>query len=196
MRWWYALKNGWNQRAILKRFLTDREKQIFSLSEITLDKLDQANVAILVLDFDGVLGPHDALQPLPEAERWLTTLCQNLGEHRVAIFTNKPKTERLHYFAQRFPSIFVVQGVKKKPYPDGIWEVANFKGVPPHRVLLLDDRLLTGMLATCLAFSQGWYFCQPYRNVWRHPFKEVFFSFLRGVERTLFWLVPTNRDPR
>lgn len=186
-RWWFALKEGFVLRKQLKNFLIDPSKQINSLTEITAQRLDQQNIAILILDFDGVLAGHGASQPLPEVENWLTTLSQTIGEQRIALLTNKPIHPRLQYFAKHFPGIHVVQGVRKKPYPDGILEVANYRGLPPHRVLLVDDRLLTGMLATCLAYSQGWYFRRPYSNYWHRPLKESFFSFLRCLERALFY---------
>jgi hypothetical protein len=186
MRWWFAIRNGWQQRKQLRQFLINPQKQIHALSEITLEKLEQANIAILVLDFDGVLAGHDALEPDPDALLWLQKLSANIGEQRIALLTNKPKPERLRFFSQHFPSIHVVQQVRKKPYPDGILEIANYRGVAPHRVVLVDDRLLTGMLATCLAYSQGWYYTPPRTNYWKHPFKEMFFGMLRGLERLVF----------
>ena len=174
---------AWQQRKALKRFLMAPGLQISSLDELTPQRLDAANIAILVLDFDGVLAWHDADAPLPEAERWLVSLSQTIGEHRLALFTNKPKSIRVAYFQKRFPSLYIVHGVRKKPYPDGITQVASYKGVPVHRVALLDDRLLTGMLSVCLAYSQGYYFVKPYHNFVRHPFKESFFSCLRHLER-------------
>jgi predicted HAD superfamily phosphohydrolase YqeG len=183
MRWWYAIKMGWQQRKALKRFLVEPTRQVHALSELTLQRLDEANVAILILDFDGVLAPHDQPLPLPVAKEWLTQLSQTIGEQRIALFTNKPISERIAYFQKYFPSIFIVHGVRKKPYPEGILQVAEYKGVAVHRVALLDDRLLTGMLSVCLAYSQGYYFTKPYQNYCRHPFKECFFSCLRHLER-------------
>ncbi|MFI4938141.1 MAG: HAD family hydrolase [Candidatus Berkiellales bacterium] len=185
-RWWFAVKYGFAERKVLNRFLVNPAYQIQSLTEITPERLDQAAVAILILDFDGVLANHDAKALLPEVEKWLRALCNAIGEQRIAVLTNKPNPSRLQYFATHFPSIHVVRGVRKKPYPDGILEVANYRGLPPHRVLLVDDRLLTGMLATRLACSQGWYFTKPVTNYWKHPFKEIFFTCLRVLERFAF----------
>lgn len=187
-RWWYTVFQGWKNRKLLKRFLISPNYQVQSIFEITAKKLEDANIAILILDFDGVLANHGAVKPLPDVEQWLRQLCSEFGELRVAILTNKPFPARIEYFRKEFPLIHVVQSVRKKPYPDGILEVANYKGVAPHRVVLVDDRLLTGMLATCLAFSQGWYFCHPYRNIMCRPIKELFFSTLRVLERWIFRL--------
>jgi len=186
MRWWFAIKNAIKYRSKLKRFLVDPKSQIQHLKEITLERLDAADIAILVLDFDGVLAGHDANVLPPETEQWLRKLSLSVGEQRIAILTNKPKATRLRYLATIFPSIFVVTGVRKKPYPDGLLEIAQFKGVPPHRLVLVDDRLLTGMLATCLSYTQGWYFSHPYCNFRQHFFKECFFKFLRTFEK--WWL--------
>lgn len=185
MRWWFAIKKAWEQRAYLKRFMLSSEYQIHALEEVTPQKLEEANIAVLVLDFDGVLAGHDAKQPTHKAEEWLRKLSQNIGEQRIAILTNKPKPERVDYFAKHFPSILLVQGTKKKPYPEGLLKVATYKGVAPHRLMLIDDRLLTGMLATCLAYTHGWYFYPAQTNFWRHPIKESFFAFLRLLERTI-----------
>jgi len=180
---------GWQQRKALKRFLTDPLLRIGNLSELTPQRLDAANIAVLILDFDGVLAWHDADVPLPEVNEWLKGLAQTLGEHRLALFTNKPKPGRLAYFKMHFPSLYIVHGVRKKPYPDGVTQVANYKGIPVHRVALLDDRLLTGMLSACLAYSQGFYFVKPYHNYARHPFKEGFFSSLRHIERYMVRMI-------
>lgn len=188
MRWWFALIHGWKQRKLLKTFLNDRRKQILNLNEITAEKLDRAAIAILVLDFDGVLAPHGELKPLPEVETWLKQLCQAIGEQRIVILSNKPNATRKKYFAQFFPMILFLEGVRKKPYPDGLSIIAEYKGVSPHRIALVDDRLLTGMLATILAYAQGYYFLKPYRNAWKRPVRETFFSFLRVFERTLIRL--------
>ncbi len=189
MRWWFAIKNAFIERKNLKGFLQDPAKQIHSLEEITLEKLDNAGIAILVLDFDGVLGPHNAKEPSQETTVWLTKLCQTIGEHRVALFTNKPKPARITYFRKNFPSVFFLEGARKKPYPDGLATIAAYRGVPVHRLVLVDDRLLTGMLASCLAFTQGWYFRPPKTNYWRNPLVEGWFSLLRVGERALIRLI-------
>lgn len=185
-RFCFAVKEGWRHRKMLKSFLSDRSLQIHQLDEITSGRLDQEEIAILALDFDGVLAGHDADQPLPAVVTWLQQLCQNVGEQRIVLLTNKPKAARLAYFAKHFPLIHIVQDVRKKPYPDGLKEIIAYKNVPAHRVVLLDDRLLTGMLATCLAHCRGWYFRYPYRRFWHAPLRETWFSCLRGFER-LFW---------
>lgn len=188
-RYWFALRQGFLYRTLLRQFVVDRKKQIQHLSEITPEGLDKRGIAVLVLDFDGVLAPHGDGIPSPEAVLWLRRLSLAIGEQRLALFTNKPDPRRLQYFMEHFPSLYLVQGVRKKPYPDGLLEIAQYRGLAPHRIALLDDRLFTGMLATCLAHSQGWYFSRPLANYKGRPFKECFFSILRVLERRLFSLI-------
>ena len=185
-RWWFAMVEGFKYRERLKAFIHNDALQIHQLTEITAQRLDDANIAILVLDFDGVLAGFNASEPLPEAAAWLKTLSQSIGEQRIALLTNKPKPQRLQYFAEHFPLIHVVRGERKKPYPDGLKEIIPYKNVPPHRVLLLDDRLLTGMLATCIAHCQGWYFSSTLPTILARACRETFFSCLRTFERLLF----------
>lgn len=184
-RWLFALKEGWKHRRALKSFLNNPARAIPSLHAITPKKLDEAGVAILILDFDGVLAPHGACDLDQETLSWLQGLALVIGEQRLAILTNNPLPKRLAFLKQHFPLIHVVQQVRKKPYPDGILEVVSYRGVERHQVLLVDDRLLTGLLASCLAYSRAWYFYPPKQNYWRHPLKELGFSLLRQGERGL-----------
>ena len=181
----YAIRQGWAYRKSLKRFLSQPQLQLERLEHLTQDVIEAANIAVVALDFDGVLAPHDADEPSMEAQQWLQRLSIWIGEQRIAILTNKAKPERLRYFQQHFPGIQVVTGVAKKPYPDGIWEIANYREIDPSRILLIDDRLLTGMLATCLAPCQARYFIKPISNYRAHCVLELFFNLLRQGERLL-----------
>lgn len=184
-RYWYALQNGWKHKSELKNFVIQPKLKLNTLPELTVGFLESAEVAVLVLDFDGVLAPHDADQPTPEAESWLQKMSLTLGEQRIAILSNKPKPKRLAYFKKHFPNIQFIYGVAKKPYPDGLWDIANSRGIAFNRLLLVDDRLLTGMLASCLAPCQALYFVNPVKSYRAHFFKELFFSMLRSLERVL-----------
>jgi predicted HAD superfamily phosphohydrolase YqeG len=106
----------------------------------------------------------------------------------VFILSNKPTEERKSWFNNRHPGIRFISGVRKKPYPDGLDEVIRIAGVQPHEVTLLDDRLLTGVLATCLAGTEVVYINAPYVDLAGNPFKESFFILLRTVERVLLSL--------
>lgn len=184
----YALAKGAKHRRQLGKFLFDKSLQIAQLESLTVEQLEKANVAVLVLDFDGVLAPHDTDVPTPSAQAWLGAMSRGLGEQRIAILTNKAKPARIQFFKTNFPGIQVITGVAKKPYPDGLWEIANYRGIESSRLMLIDDRLLTGMLAASIAPCQARYFIKPTQSYRKHFFKESFFSLLRGTERLIFRL--------
>jgi predicted HAD superfamily phosphohydrolase YqeG len=181
----YALKKAWVNSSLLNSYLYDRNRKIFSLDEITAKKLDARHVAVLVLDFDGVLAPHGDIAPLPEALVWLKQIALDLGEQRIVILTNKPMKSRIEFFRRNYPGIDLIQGSRKKPYPDGLETISLQKGVPTYRLMLVDDRLLTGILATVIAKSQGCYFINPYKSFKNRPFSELFFAGLRFSEKIL-----------
>lgn len=182
----YAIQNGWTYRQKLSSYITQPALSIEALQRIQMEDLEKLNVAVLVLDFDGVLAPHDAATPTQAAEKWLRTISMNLGEQRIAILSNKPKPVRRAYFQEHFPGIQWVEGTRSKPYPDGILEVAESRGIVSSRILIVDDRLLTGILASCIAPCQARYFIKPVMNFSHHPIKESFFWILRKLERYFF----------
>ncbi len=151
---------------------------------------------MLALDFDGVLSPHGNPEPLPEATAWLARCGTVFGEERLFILSNKPSPERIDWFRSRFPGIRFIAGVRKKPYPDGLLTVIREASVRPDEVMLIDDRLLTGVLATCLAGTKIGYINAPYVNIGARPMQEFFFIVVRAVERMLLGLIPSESDQR
>ncbi len=155
--------------------------------QLVPEQLYQRGIRVLILDFDGVLAPHADPYPLPCLHPWILDCLRVFGTAQVFVLSNKPMPIRIAHFAATYPGLRWVQAARKKPYPDGLQQVLAETGVPAPQVLLLDDRLLTGMLACCLAGTQGIYIRRPYVN-WRHnPIREWFFMTLRGLERAGAW---------
>jgi predicted HAD superfamily phosphohydrolase YqeG len=152
---------------------------------VTLDMaaLRAAGAQALALDFDGVLAEHGEPQPRPEVQAWLRECVAEFGAARVFVLTNKPLPARLRYFELHHPGVRCITGTRKKPYPDGLLHIAALSGVPPEQVRLLDDRLLVGVLAACIAGTQASYIRRPYTRLARRPLQELFFMALRGLER-------------
>ncbi len=146
-------------------------------------------VQALALDFDGVLAPHAADQPLPEVTDWLRRAVAVFGSERVCILSNRPYGPRVDWFAANFPGVRFVSGVRKKPYPDGLIKTGELASVPLSSILMVDDRLLTGCLSALLAGSRPCYIRNPFRSLQSHPGKELFFMLLRWAER-FFVLLP------
>ncbi len=143
------------------------------------------NYQALILDFDGVLAAHGEIQARADVEMWLDKCFESLGDKPIFILSNKPMPKRIAYFKKRFPSIQFVTGVAKKPYPDGLKHIAKQQGFKPKELVLVDDRLLTGVLASCIAGTEVIYISPAYSNFKKHPLQESFFASLRLLERQI-----------
>lgn len=152
---------------------------------INPEQLKKSGTTVLALDFDGVLAPHGRGEPIPEASTWLATCCSCFGEDYIYILSNKPTAERRDWFTTHFPGIRFISGVRKKPYPDGLLQVIEQSGAEPGQVMLVDDRLLTGVLATCLAGTGVTWINRPYVDFRSNPLQELFFATLRTMDKIL-----------
>lgn len=178
-RVFFTLWQGWKYRQRLRRV-----SSIDSVTSICLSELDKRGVKVLVLDFDGVLAPHGAFAPLPQVEGFLRQACAHYSPHHVYLLSNKPMQKRIQYFAEHFPFIRVIIA-KKKPYPDGLNTIIQQTGEKSEALALVDDRLLTGGLATVLANTQFLYVKNPFVDYAARPIIELFFQSLRYLERCL-----------
>ncbi|MEK7989586.1 MAG: HAD family hydrolase [Thiotrichaceae bacterium] len=161
----------------------------YQTAQINPQQLKQLGIKILVLDFDGVLAPHGDLQPLQELDGWLQQCVQVFGGNNIFILSNKPTSQRIAYFKQNHAEIRFIIAVKKKPYPDGLEQIITLTGKSPTEIMLVDDRLLTGVLAACIAEVKTVYISYPYTSIKQRPVAELFFMSLRGLERSLFRII-------
>ncbi len=160
-----------------------KRSRLTHVTDLKDNFLHQRQVKCLVLDFDGVLNAHGEPKILPECEAWLKELTQTWPEKNIVILSNKPTEQRLQYFNTHFPQISFCSNVRKKPYPDGLLKIAKQQNILPSELLLVDDRLLTGMLACCLSGSHGLLIKKPYKKFSKRPITEMFFMSLRTMER-------------
>jgi len=175
----YTLKMAWRYRQDLGTIARNKS---LATTQIQPQYLQQ-QAKVLVLDFDGVLAAHGAIAALPTVEKWLDQCVQHWGIEQIFILSNKPMPSRIAYFAKRYPKLRFITGVAKKPYPDGLRFICERYGFQAKELVLLDDRLLTGMLASCIAGTQAIYIYPAYRDFKAHPIKEGFFAGLRLSER-------------
>lgn len=139
-------------------------------------------MTVLVLDFDGVLSPYAAVEPVPHIQKWLHHLI-NTWSGQLFILSNKPFSEREAFMKQAFPSIQFVSGVAKKPFPEGLEKIIALSKTPPDHLLMVDDRLLTGILAACIVGAQALLITHPLRQIpGKKALHEFFFSFLRLLD--------------
>ena len=160
----------------------------YSLYQLSPTQLKQQGVKVLVLDFDGVLAAHGELQPVEELRHWLLECANVFGGEQIFVLSNKPLPSRIDYFNHHYPGIRYITEVKKKPYPDGLEKIIALTGFSPGALRLVDDRLLTGALAGCIAQVPIIYISKPYIDWSKRPVQELFFTTLRSFERHfIFW---------
>jgi uncharacterized protein len=184
-RIFFAFKQIWHKRSSLCTYLTDKDRQINDVCLVGLEYLEKNGILALVLDYDGVLAAHGELELSASVENWLNVLCVDY-QGRIYVLSNKPTLLRQNYFKRRFPRVDFVVGRRKKPYPDGLLQILEANPhLEPRQVLLVDDRLGTGMLAAELVGVQGLLVTPARSNYARRPIVEVWFEFLRYAERWL-----------
>jgi putative phosphatase len=189
LRCWFALGLAWQYRQKLSVFL----KRLPSNSTPTLtaispqDWYDQG-LRVLVLDFDGVLSFHAGEAPLPVVADWLRK-AEAVFPNALFVLTNLPTPERKKMFETQYPRIQLIETPRKKPYPDGILSLLKTIPCSPQQVLLVDDRLLTGILLAVSTGIRGCWITEPYRNFKLHPVKESFFTLLRLADQACLSLM-------
>lgn len=186
----YAISHGLQYRKQLYQYLVDPTVSVYSVLALTPDYFQSKKIQYIALDFDGVLANHGETEPLQAVEDWLKKITQIIPESHFALLSNKPFSERLTYFQTHFPQMVIISGVAKKPYPEGLNKLIDYFHCEKSELVLVDDRLLTGMLAVCLAGTQGVYIREAYKNIRKRPLAEGFFMLLRKIERLwIGWLV-------
>jgi predicted HAD superfamily phosphohydrolase YqeG len=160
-------------------------RKINTLVEIDPASLSALGIKVLVLDFDGVLASHGESVPENVVQEWLKHAVKVYGLGQIFLLTNNPKPEREIFFKNYFPAIECISSPRKKPYPDGLLKIQEKTNVLPQEMALVDDRLLTGMLACQIAGVQGFWITQPYVNFAKRPWAELGFALLRKIEKLL-----------
>jgi predicted HAD superfamily phosphohydrolase YqeG len=181
-RFLYALKQALQHREALKQI---NRAGIASIQAIDFETLIQHDHAI-VFDFDGVLNSHGEPEPSQDAQQLLKQLGQRANPARLFILSNKANKTRQAFFKHYYPNITFIQAARKKPYPDGLRMIQEQSQLPAHKITLIDDRLLTGALACCIAECQCILITQALTHFKKRPLHEAFFALLRFLERRLF----------
>ncbi len=176
------------------RYRSCLKKPEFTVDQIillNLEYLKQKNILALILDFDGVLGSHGKLQPLPEVVEWLERAVQIFGPKKIFVLSNNPLASRRDFFEQYFNNQIEFIIAKPKPNLEGIITIFNdlllFGSIEKSQVLLIDDRLATGILAAKIFGIASCLIMKPYVNLRGNWIKELFFMFLRKLERIIVW---------
>jgi predicted HAD superfamily phosphohydrolase YqeG len=181
----YALTMAFRYRKALSAYRRDNALQCRSILTLDPIQLRAAGIKIIALDFDGVLASHGATEIGLEISRWLNRCIQILAPGHVFILTNKPSTERADYFSAHFSGVKFIFPKRKKPYPDSILSILQKTKMSSSELLVVDDRLLTGILAAIIADVRGYYITKPFIDLHKRPLSELFIMSLRKLERWL-----------
>lgn len=173
---------GFHHRRQLRELL-DSTPSNSSILLLEPEGLLSSGIKALAVDFDGVLAGHGFPTPLLEAVAWLKHCETVFGGERIFILSNKPTDERRRWFAEHFPAVRFISGVRKKPYPDGLNKTGELSRASLSSILMIDDRLLTGCLAALVAGARPCYIRSPYVFPGHRPVAELFFFVLRSLER-------------
>lgn len=170
-------------RSQLKNITDNPSCSAKSVLSIDPTALKAKGIQVLALDFDGVLNYHNAIE-IPDAiKAWLVTCGQVFGEDHLYLHSNNNRPDRIDYIKQHFPSMHILNPTQKKPSPEGLQSITDMTGIPPQHIALVDDRLLTGMLAACQAGCRGIHITKPFTHYRLNFITEIFFTSLRWLER-------------
>lgn len=181
----FALKMGYLNRRSLKTYRRDPSLQVKNIFELSPQVLLDQGYEVIVFDYDGVLAAHGENTLNEKVATELHHFVKILGEGKVFILSNKPNNQRTEYFYNKFKGIQFILAKRKKPFPDGILEILQITNLKPKQVLIIDDRLLTGILAAKLAEANACYVTEPMINYRNRPITEFFIQILRKIERAI-----------
>lgn len=183
LRFIYTLTAAWRLRASLRRYIYDPKLQLSTIMQLIPEELLVRGASALALDYDGVLAAHGEPEPRPEVLDWLRRFISQFAPHNIYILSNKPTLERQQFFQQHFPAVKFIIAKRKKPYPDGLQQILADANLQPQQLLLVDDRLCTGILVTAIVGTQGLWVTKPYINFKFHPLIEAGIMALRWLEK-------------
>lgn len=185
-RMFYAIKTAKKHKHAINKILKDSSSCAKDLCDINCSDLKKNNIKALALDFDGVLASHGHIKLDEKTINWLKTALK-IYPKTTYILSNNPKGRRFSWLNKNFPEIHLIAGIKKKPYPDGLNVIIKHAKVKSSEVVLVDDRLLTGVLASLNAKTKIIYITEPRGKILSKFFaQECFFATLRFLEKNIF----------
>jgi len=178
----YALQQFIKHKNKLKIYLNTTELSSRHITKIMPDILEKFTINVLVLDYDGVLAPHGKNAINDEILKWIKEVCAHSNIQAVYVLSNKPSHDRQGYLKEVLPSVKFIWPTRKKPYPDGLNVISQQENVAPTNMMIVDDRLMTGILAGVIFGCRAMYVEHPLID-WRNWISEAWFCTLRCFER-------------
>ena len=185
----YTTSKMIQQWSELKNYRNNSKLQIKNVLELNPIEIKEQGIKCLALDMDGVLTAYGEEKLSPSIATWLDHCLQIFGYGKVFILSNKSTLGRIEYFSKKFKGLGVMVPERKKPYPDGIQQILQLTKIKAQELLVIDDRLLTGILAAILVNVPARYVTKPMINLHSQTMTELFFIGLRTFEKALFRMI-------
>ena len=116
-----------------------------SLTDLTPERLQNAGVTFLMLDFDNTIVPYTTDVPTPEMEAWLARMqCSEIG---LCVVSNSHKSRVVEFCSARgIPCITYA----RKPFSKGILQCRDKFSLDLSHAALAGDQIYTDVLgANC-----------------------------------------------
>ena len=177
IRFWFAFRKGLQYR---KRLRAGVENGCDTVAQLDIEAMLASGIRVLAVDFDRVLSDHAVPVPNAIGQAFLEQVGKQMPG-RVYILSNRPTPDREKLIEENYDGIHFHRGSRKKPYPDGIFEIAERADCETSEIAMIDDRLWTGCLAAVLAGAAPYLIEKAFGN-WKDP-REWGFAFLTWFER-------------
>jgi len=177
-------------KSALHKFIHSREKSASSILDLDIKHLKQKGIKNIILDFDGVISAHNKEKPDKKVKLWLHNAIKTFGHKHIFVLSNNKNSNRLKYFNKHFPKLVFSENKYYKPYPYDIYKLIkkfNIKNLT--NIILIDDRLLTGILLSLTVGINSLYIFKPVSDLKKNSIKEFYISFLRKLDLLIFKLV-------
>lgn len=172
----------------MKKYLTSSLYSSNVLIDVSPYYLRKIGIKVLILDFDGVLSSYGETYVLiNDVLFWLKFSLEIYTFENIFIFSNN-MTKSRNLLLNKIGINMVINRAKKKPYPDAIISILYYKNLLYHEIIMVDDRIFTGILAAELANIRGLFIISPYYNLKDNFLKEFFYIILRKIERFVLFI--------
>lgn len=181
----FTAKMSYHHRKKLREFQKNKDLQSKTVQDLNCPLLKHQGIKILALDMDGVLASYGQNELESNTHLWLKHCIEHWGSANIFIYSNRPNLIRKNYFMKYFPGLGFVEVSRKKPYPDGLYQIMTKTHSKPEEILVVDDRLMTGILASIIVGTKAQWITKPMISLYKRPLTELFFMGLRVLERGL-----------
>lgn len=178
----YTLLQAWRYRRQLACYTREAKLRCDNIINLSPKALLQQGIKAIIIDFDGVLAAYNEIVLPVAVQEWLQECSKYFGSNNVFILSNKPTLARQQYFAKYFSEVNFVVAQYKKPFPHSIFTIIAATKFLAKEIVVVDDRLLTGILAAIISNTQGCFITKPFVRTHNILWLEKLHTFLRWLE--------------